>query len=276
MHTYQHYLMDMDGVLVRGRTAIPGAAEFIARLNQAGLEYLVLTNNPMYTPRDLAHRLQTAGLNVPEQRIFTSAIATARFLQAQMPQGKAFVIGESGLTDAIHRIDYVITDHEPDYVVLGETHGYNVTNITQAIRLIVKGARFVATNPDPSGPSEEGIVPACGAMAALIEKASGVAPFFVGKPNPLMMRSALNFLGVHSEDTVMIGDRMDTDIIAGVNSGMETILVLTGVTRADEVDRFPYRPNAIVDSIAAVALPEKGSAGSSSAPAAGPHGPDNA
>lgn len=276
MHTYQHYLMDMDGVLVRGRTAIPGAAGFIARLNQAGLEYLVLTNNPMYTPRDLAHRLQTAGLNVPEQRIFTSAIATARFLQAQMPQGKAFVIGESGLTDAIHRIDYVITDHEPDYVVLGETHGYNVTNITQAIRLIVKGARFVATNPDPSGPSEEGIVPACGAMAALIEKASGVAPFFVGKPNPLMMRSALNFLGVHSEDTVMIGDRMDTDIIAGVNSGMETILVLTGVTRADEVDRFPYRPNAIVDSIAAVALPEKGSAGSSSAPAAGPHGPDNA
>ncbi|MCC6167749.1 MAG: HAD family hydrolase [Caldilineaceae bacterium] len=266
----------MDGVLVRGRTAIPGAAGFIARLNQAGLEYLVLTNNPMYTPRDLAHRLQTAGLNVPEQRIFTSAIATARFLQAQMPQGKAFVIGESGLTDAIHRIDYVITDHEPDYVVLGETHGYNVTNITQAIRLIVKGARFVATNPDPSGPSEEGIVPACGAMAALIEKASGVAPFFVGKPNPLMMRSALNFLGVHSEDTVMIGDRMDTDIIAGVNSGMETILVLTGVTRADEVDRFPYRPNAIVDSIAAVALPEKGSAGSSSAPAAGPHGPDNA
>lgn len=276
MRAYKNYLMDMDGVLVRGRTAIPGAAEFIARLNQAGLEYLVLTNNPKYTPRDLAHRLQTAGLNVPEQRIFTSAIATARFLQAQMPHGKAFVIGESGLTSAIHRIGYVITDHDPDYVVLGETNGYSVTNITHAIRLIMAGARFVATNPDPSGPSEEGIVPACGAMAALIEKASGVAPFFVGKPNPLMMRSALNFLGVHSEDTVMIGDRMDTDIIAGVNSGMETVLVLTGVTRAGEVDRFPYRPNAIVESIAAVALPEAGSAGPSSAPAAGPHRQDNA
>lgn len=256
MRSYKNYLMDMDGVLVRGRTAIPGAADFIARLNEMGLKYLVLTNNPLYTPRDLAHRLQTAGLNVPEGRIFTSAIATARFIQAQKPDGKAFVIGESGLTSAIHALNYVMTDHDPDYVVLGETHGYNVTDITRAIRLIMQGARFVATNPDPSGPSEEGIVPACGAMAALIETASGVAPFFVGKPNPLMMRSALNYLGVHSEDTVMIGDRMDTDIIAGVNSGIETILVLTGVTRAAEVDRFPYRPNAVVESIAHVMLPE--------------------
>jgi NagD protein len=256
MPTYQNILMDMDGVLVRGRTAIPGAAEFIAQLNARAVPYLVLTNNPLYTPRDLAHRLHTTELAVPEERIFTSAIATARFLQAQHPHGKAFVIGESGLTDAIHRIDYVITDHDPDYVVLGETHGYNLTHITKAIRLIMAGARFVATNPDPSGPSEEGIVPACGAMAALIEKASGVAPFFVGKPNPLMMRSALNYLGVHSEDTVMIGDRMDTDIITGVNSGMETILVLTGVTRADEVNRFPYRPNEVVDSIAQVKLPD--------------------
>lgn len=269
MRSYKNYLMDMDGVLVRGRTAIPGAADFIARLNEMGLKYLVLTNNPLYTPRDLAHRLQTVGLNVPEGRIFTSAIATARFIQAQMPNGKAYVIGESGLTDAIHEIDYVMTDHEPDYVVLGETHGYNVTNITRAIRLIMDGARFVATNPDPSGPSEEGIVPACGAMAALIEKASGVAPFFVGKPNPLMMRSALNYLGVHSEDTVMIGDRMDTDIVAGVNSGMETILVLTGVTRAEEVDRFPYRPNAVVESIAQVMLPEGTQPGALDEPDAG-------
>lgn len=270
MRTYKHYLMDMDGVLVRGRTPIPGAAEFIARLNQLGLEYLVLTNNPLYTPRDLAHRLQTAGLKVPEERIFTSAIATARFIQAQLPHGKAFVIGESGLTDAIHRTGYVLTDHDPDYVVLGETHGYNITSITMAIRLVMGGARFVATNPDPSGPSESGIVPACGAMAALIEKASGVAPFFVGKPNPLMMRSALNYLGVHSEDTVMIGDRMDTDIVAGVNSGMETILVLTGVTRAEEVDRFPYRPNVVVESIGQVALPESSVAGALEDPATGP------
>lgn len=276
MHAYQNYLMDMDGVLVRGRTAIPGAPEFINTLNDLGLEYLVLTNNPMYTPRDLAHRLRTAGLNVPEERIFTSAIATARFVQAQQPHGKAFVIGESGLTNAIHRIGYVITDHDPDYVILGETHSYSITHITQAIRLILAGARFVATNPDPSGPSEEGIVPACGAMAALIEAASGVAPFFVGKPNPLMMRSALNYLGVHSEDTVMIGDRMDTDIIAGVNSGMETILVLTGVTHAEDVSRYPYRPNAVVESIAHVTLPGAAVPGALEDPAAGPIEPDDA
>lgn len=260
MDTYRNFLMDMDGVLVRGRTAIPGAAEFIAKLNERELPYLVLTNNPLYTPRDLAHRLRTTGLEVPEDRIFTSAIATARFLRAQQPNGKAFVIGESGLTDAIHRIGYVITDHEPDYVVLGETHSYNIAHITKAIHLILAGARFVATNPDPSGPSEEGIVPACGAMAALIEKVTGIAPFFVGKPNPLMMRSALNFLGVHSEDTVMIGDRMDTDIIAGINSGMETILVLTGVTRPEDMERYPYRPNYVVNSIADVKLPDKAEA----------------
>jgi NagD protein len=256
MHVYKNYLMDMDGVLVRGRTAIPGAGDFIARLNAQQIPYLVLTNNPIYTQRDLSHRLVTAGLNVPEDRIFTSALATARFLQAQLPHGNAYVIGESGLTDAIHSIGYVITDHNPDYVVLGETHGYNYTNITMAVRLISAGARFVATNPDASGPSEQGLVPACGAMAALIEKATGVAPFFVGKPNPLMMRSALNYLGVHSEDTVMIGDRMDTDIVSGVNSGVETVLVLTGVTRREEIERFPYRPTHVADSIVDVALPD--------------------
>ena len=162
------------------------------------------------------------------------------------------------MTDAIHGIGYVITDHSPDYVVLGETHGYNFAQVTKAIRLISEGARFVATNPDPSGPSEEGLVPACGAMAALIEKASGVSPFFVGKPNPLMMRTALNYLGVHSEDTVMIGDRMDTDIVAGINSGMETILVLTGVTKREDVSRYPFVPTEIVSSIAEVPAPAAG------------------
>ena len=255
MQSYKNYLMDMDGVLVRGRTAIPGAGEFIARLNALGIPYLVITNNPLYTRRDLSFRLRTTGLEVPEERIFTSAIATALFLQAQLPHGKAYVIGESGLTDAIHSIGYVITDHDPDYVVLGETHGYNFAHITTAIRLVSAGARFVATNPDVSGPSEEGLVPACGAMAALIQAASGVAPFFVGKPNPLMMRTALNYLGVHSEDTVMIGDRMDTDIVAGVNSGMATALVLTGVTQPREIERFPYRPTHVLDSIADVVLP---------------------
>jgi NagD protein len=249
-----HYLTDMDGVLITGRKLIPGADAFIERLKASGSEWLVLTNNPLYTPRDLAYRLQTIGLDIPAERLFTSGMATARFLQSQRPDGTAFVIGESGLTGPIHDAGYVITDYEPDYVVLGETHTYNVEAITKAIRLVAAGARFIATNPDPTGPTESGIVPACGAMAALIEKASGVTPFFVGKPNPLMMRLALNYLGVHSEDAVMIGDRMDTDIIAGVESGLSTILVLTGVTRADEVQRFPYRPTRVVASVAEIEL----------------------
>jgi NagD protein len=248
------YLIDMDGVLLSGSTIIPGADRFIERLKARGTEYLVLTNNPMYTLGDLAHRFQSIGLDVPPERIFTSALATALFLQSQQPNGTAFVIGESGLTEAIHSVGYVITEQNPDYVVLGETHTYNLGFITKAIRLIADGARFIATNPDPSGPSEEGLVPACGAMAALIETASGVSPFFVGKPNPLMMRTALNYLDVHSENTVMVGDRMDTDVLAGVESGMETILVLTGVTCSEDVTRYPYRPTRVVESVAEIEL----------------------
>jgi len=244
------YLIDMDGVLLRGDKPIPGAAAFIERLRERDIEYLVLTNNPMYTPRDLAHRMRIRGLDVSSERIFTSAMATARFLQSQRAEGTAFVIGESGLTEAIHGIGYVITEHDPDYVVLGETHSYVLERITKGIRLVVAGAHFIATNPDPVGPTESGIVPACGAMAALIERATGKEPFFVGKPNPLMMRTALNYLGVHSEDTVMIGDRMDTDIIAGVESGIETILVLSGVTNREDIDSYPYRPARIVSSVA--------------------------
>lgn len=246
----KNYLIDMDGVLVSGSRIIPGADAFVRRLHERGLKFLVLTNNPLYTPRDLAHRLSIIGLDIPADRIFTSAMASARFLQAQKGRGTAFVIGESGLTTAIHEAGFVITDHDPDYVVLGETHTYNLELVTKAIRLVAAGAHFVATNPDPSGPSESGLVPACGAMAALIEAASGMSPFFVGKPNPLMMRTALNYLGVHSEHTVMVGDRMDTDIIAGVQSGMETILVLSGVTTRQDILRFPYQPTTIVDSVA--------------------------
>lgn len=248
----KNYLIDMDGVLVSGRTLIPGADGFIQRLQERGIEFLVLTNNPIYTPGDLAHRLANIGLDVSAERIFTSALATARFLEAQKPAGTAYVIGESGLTTAVHDAGYVITDIDPDYVVLSETHTYNFGRITKAVRLIAAGARFIATNPDPSGPTEEGIVPACGAMAALIEVASGKSPFFVGKPNPLMMRTALNYLDVHSEDTVMIGDRMDTDIVAGVESGMETILVLSGVTEQSDVDRYPYQPTRIAESVAEI------------------------
>ena len=248
----QNYLIDMDGVLISGSTIIPGADRFVERLKACGAKYLVLTNTPIYTPRDLAHRLQTIGLDIPAERVFTSALATANFLQSQRPNGTAFVIGESGLTEAIHSIGYVITDRDPDYVVLGETDSYNLALISKAIRLVAAGAHFIATNPDASGPSEEGLVPACGAMAALIERASDVSPFFVGKPNPLMMRTALNYLGVHSENTVMVGDRMDTDIVAGVQSGMETILVLTGVTRRQDVTHYPYQPTRIIESVAEI------------------------
>ena len=210
------YLIDMDGVLISGGAMIPGADGFLARLRARTARHLILTNNSRYTPGDLAYRLRGIGLDAPAECIFTSAMATARFLQAQRPNGAAFVIGESGLTSALHNAGYVITDRQPDYVVLGEAASYTLESFTQAVRLIQAGARLIATNPDPNGPGEGGIVPACGAVAALIEKASGVSPLFVGKPNPLMMRMALNYLGAHSENTTMIGDRMDTDVIAGV------------------------------------------------------------
>ena len=250
----KNYLIDMDGVLIEGNHLIPGADLFIEHLKSSGSKFVILTNNPLYTPGDLSHRLKSIGLEIPEAEIFTSALATAFFLQKQKPNGNAFVIGESGLTEAIHKVGYIITDFKPDYVVLGETFAYNLDQIKKAIRLIVNGARFIATNPDPSGPGEGGIVPACGAMAALIEKATGVSPFFIGKPNSLMMRSALNYLGVHSEDTLMIGDRMDTDIVAGITTGMDTILVLSGVTRREDISRFPYQPTFIYDSVASIEL----------------------
>ncbi|OPZ85504.1 MAG: Ribonucleotide monophosphatase NagD [bacterium ADurb.Bin429] len=248
------YLLDMDGVLVRGNTPVPGAQEFITRLTERGIPFLIITNNPFYTPRDLQHRLSTQGLQVSEQHIYTAAMATAQFLAHQRPGGTAFVIGEAGLTSALHDVGYIITSVNPDYVVLGETFAYNFEQVTQAVRLVAAGARFIATNPDVSGPAEQGIVPACGAMAALIEKATGIAPYFIGKPNPLMMRSALNYLNVHSEETTMVGDRMDTDIISGIEAGMETILVLTGITRQEDIERFSYRPTRVVASVAAIEL----------------------
>ncbi len=250
----RNYLIDMDGVLVKGKALIPGADKFIERLTESNAKFLILTNNPLYTQRDLEHRLRASGLHVPAELIFTSAIATARFVQSQKPNGTAFIIGESGLTQAMHDVGYVQTDTDPDYVILGEVNFYNFEMITRAVRLINAGAMFIATNPDPTGPTEGGIVPATGSMAALIEKATGKPPFFVGKPNPFMMRSAIRYLGVHSEDTTMIGDRMDTDIVAGVMSGLDTILVLSGVSRREDVERFPYRPTQILGSVAEIVV----------------------
>jgi NagD protein len=252
MDAIKNYLTDMDGVLLRGTTLIPGAIEFIQRLRINDLPFLILTNNSQYTPRDLQVRLLYMGLEVPPEVIFTSALATAQFLHSQRPEGRAFVIGESGLTTALHDIGYVLTDQDPEYVVLGETTTYSFERITQAIRFVMAGARFIATNPDVMGPGVGGIVPATGAVAALIGAATGVKPYFIGKPNPLMMRTALRTLNAHSEESVMIGDRMDTDIVAGTESGLRTILVLTGVTSREQVERFPYRPTWIRESIAEV------------------------
>jgi NagD protein len=244
------WLMDMDGVLVREENPIPGAGEFIARLRSLEVPFLILTNNSIYTRRDLAARLRTSGLEVPEDAIWTSALATARFLDDQRPGGSAFVIGEAGLTTALHQAGYTLTDRTPDYVVLGETRTYSFERITTAIRLIASGARFIATNPDATGPAPDGPLPATGAVAALISRATAVEPYFVGKPNPLMMRSALNAIDAHSETTAMIGDRMDTDIVAGLEAGMETILVLTGLTTREQAERHPYRASRVVDSVA--------------------------
>ena len=242
--------MDMDGVLVREEHAIPGAGEFLARLRDRGLPFLVLTNNSIYTRRDLSARLRASGLDVPEDRIWTSALATARFLEDQRPGGSAFVIGEAGLTTALHAAGYTLTERAPDYVVLGETRTYSFERIALAIRLVLGGARFIATNPDATGPTPDGPLPATGSVAALISRATNVEPYFVGKPNPLMMRSALNAIDAHSESAAMVGDRMDTDVVSGLEAGMHTVLVLTGSTTRPEAERYPYRPSQIVDSIA--------------------------
>jgi len=244
------WLMDMDGVLVHEENALPGADRFLETLREHERPFLVLTNNSIYTRRDLAARLRASGIEVPEEAIWTSALATAHFLEDQRPGGSAFVIGEAGLTTALHQAGYTLTERNPDYVVLGETRTYSFERITQAIRLIVAGARFIATNPDETGPSPDGPLPATGSVAALITRATGVDPYYVGKPNPLMMRSALNAIEAHSETTAMIGDRMDTDIVSGLEAGLHTILVLSGVATRDSTERYPYRPSRIVDSVA--------------------------
>ncbi|WP_380286271.1 HAD-IIA family hydrolase [Kitasatospora purpeofusca] len=240
----------MDGVLIHEGVPIPGADTFLKRLRDSGKPFLVLTNNSIYTQRDLHARLARMGLDVPVEHIWTSALATAKFLEDQRPGGTAYVIGEAGLTTALHDVGYVLTDTDPDFVILGETRTYSFEAMTKAVRLIDAGARFIATNPDETGPSAEGALPATGAVAALITKATGVEPYFVGKPNPLMMRAGLNAIGAHSENSAMIGDRMDTDIVSGMEAGMSTFLVLTGLTQAEDVERFPYRPTRVVESIA--------------------------
>lgn len=246
----KYWLTDMDGVLVHEEEAIPGASKFLKALQDKGREYLVLTNNSIFTPRDLAARLEASGLEVPEERIWTSALATASFLRRQSPKSTAYVVGEAGLTTALHQAGYIMTSSDPEYVVLGETRSYSFDQIATAVRLLLGGAKFIATNPDTTGPTSDGPIPATGAIAAMITAATGKKPYFIGKPNPVMFRTGLNKIGAHSEQTAMIGDRMDTDMLAGVESGLHTFLVLTGSTKRDEIADFPYRPNEVVDSIA--------------------------
>ncbi|SDR97873.1 HAD-IIA family hydrolase [Microterricola viridarii] len=243
------WLTDMDGVLVHENEPLPGAAELLEQWRTEGNPYLVLTNNSIFTPRDLSARLRASGLIVPEEAIWTSALATAAFLKSQSPGGSAFVIGEAGLTTALHEAGFIMTETSPDYVVVGETRNYSFEAITKAIRLIVGGARFIATNPDATGPSADGPMPATGAIAALITKATGMEPYIVGKPNPMMFRSAMNKIGAHSENTAMIGDRMDTDIVAGIEAGLHTILVLTGISDDAEIARYPFRPDEILSGV---------------------------
>jgi NagD protein len=244
------WLTDMDGVLVHEGRALPGAGDVIKQWQEAGQRFLVLTNNSIYTPRDLSARLKATGLNIPEESIWTSALATADFLRSQKPKGSAFVIGEAGLTTALHEVGYIQTDVNPDYVVLGESRTFSFETLTKAIRLINNGSRFIATNPDATGPSADGVLPATGSVAALISKATGREPYIVGKPNPMMFRSAMNKINAHSESTGMIGDRMDTDIVAGIEAGLHTVLVLTGIADEAEIAKYPFRPNEILNSIA--------------------------
>lgn len=246
-------MIDLDGVLVHEGDLIPGSDTFVGRLRETETPFLILTNNSLYTAREHQARLALSGLDVPLASIWTSAMSTARFLRNQRPRGSAYVVGEAGLTSALEEIGYQMSDREPDYVVLGEIRTYSFEVVTTAIRLIAGGARFVTTNPDVTGASPGGLFPGTGAVAALLREATGVRPYSLGKPNPLMMRQGLRALDSHSETTVMVGDRMDTDIVAGLEAGMRTVLVLTGVTSLADVDRYPYRPTRIVASLAELA-----------------------
>jgi 5'-nucleotidase len=246
----ENWLCDMDGVLIRDETMIEGADRFLAWLTATDRSFLVLTNNSLYSPTELSAHLASLGLSVPADHLWTSAVATAQFVATQRPGGSAYVIGERGLHEALAEVEYREDDEKPDYVVLGETVALSFDAVTTAVRLIDRGSRFVATNPEPTGPSVDGPVPAVGAMAAMIERATGISPYFVGKPNPMMIRDALKRLGAHSSNTVLIGDRMETDILAGIESGLTTVLVLSGVASRDDIDRFPYGPSLVVHSLA--------------------------
>jgi NagD protein len=243
------FIIDMDGVIYHGNRLLPGVTEFLAWLENSGKKYLFLTNSPERTPRELHEKMERLGINVGEDHFYTSALATASFLANQKPNGSAFIIGDAGLIHAMYSVGYTVNNVNPDYVVVGDTHSYNFEKIEQAVNLVLKGAKLIGTNPDVSGPIENGITPSTKALIAPIEIASGKKAYYVGKPNPLMMRIALKRLGVKREDAIVIGDRMDTDVRSGLESEIDTLLVLSGITDRNGIDQFPYRPHYILNGV---------------------------
>ena len=243
------FICDMDGVIYRGNQLLPGVKEFVDWMNREGKRFLFLTNSSERSPKELQQKLQRMGLSVGEEHFYTSALATARFLSRQAPGCTAYVIGAPGLLNALYDCGVTMNDVDPDYVIVGETATYNFEMISKAVRLVLGGARLIATNSDLTGPVENGVAPACRALVAPVELATGKRAYFMGKPNPLMMRTGLKLLDVHSEEAVMVGDRMDTDVIAGLESGLDTVLVLSGCTTREDVDDYPYRPTYILNGV---------------------------
>ncbi len=246
------FIIDMDGVLYHGNRLLPGASEFVTWLQAQSKRFLFLTNSSERSPRELAQKLERLGIVVSEDHFYTSALATAAFLSSQCPNGSAYVIGEAGLINALYSAGFSMNDVDPDYVVVGETRAYGYDRITHAIRLVLKGAKLIGTNPDATGPGEEGVVPATGVLMLPIELATGSKAYYVGKPNPLIMRHALQQLGVKREDFAIVGDRMDTDIVAGIEAGIETVLVLSGVTSEADLKQFAYRPDHVLPGVGAI------------------------
>jgi len=243
------FICDMDGVLYHGDRLLPGAKEFVEWLVTEKKKFLFLTNSSERTPRELQEKLKRLGIEVERSHFYTSALATATFLSTQRPGGSAFIIGEAGLINALYNAGYTMNNVDPDYVVMGETHSYSYEKIEQAVNLVLKGARLIGTNPDVSGPIDEGIAPATKALIAPIEIATGKKAYYIGKPNPLMMRIALKKLDCINEETIIIGDRMDTDIIAGIESEIDTCLVLSGITNMDMIRNFPYCPHFVLNGV---------------------------
>lgn len=242
----------MDGVIYHGNQILPGVAEFIDWLHRENKEYLFLTNNSGYTPKELQQKLARMGLDVSEEHFYTSALATAAFLKKQDPGCSVYAIGEAGLLNALYDAGITMNDVNPDYVVVGESKSYSLDTLTKATNLVLKGAKLIGANSDLTGPIENGIMPACRALVAPIELATGKQAYFCGKPNPLMMHTGLEILGCHSAEAVMVGDRMDTDVVVGMESGMSTVLVLSGVSTRETVDTFAYRPSIILDGVGSI------------------------